>query len=147
MPTLLMMDGDQVLLRAVERTARSLGFAVFAARTKSEFQELYRSHLPEVILIGIVMPEVDGFEITAWLCEEGATARLLLVSAHTPLYAKWLTHLVETNGSMSVEILHKPLEQADLVSTLESQLRLPLRRTIQEGGSNGDADSTPPGNA
>ncbi len=119
MRTLLMMDGDQVVLRAVERTARSLGFAVFAAGTESEFQELYRSRKPDVILLGIVMPEVDGFEITAWLCEMGSKARLLLVSGHTPLYAKWLTHIAETNGGISVEILEKPLAHAELVAALK----------------------------
>ena len=143
MRTLLMMDGDRVLLRAVERSARSLGFAVFTARTKPRFQELYRRHAPEVILIGIVMPEVDGFEIAAWLCEEGATARLLLISAHNPLYAKWLTQLVETSGGMSVEVLHRPVDGTELVAALEGRARPRVPRTLQEG-SNGNNDRVTP---
>ena len=146
MRTLLMMDGDQVFLNAVERTARSLGFTVFVARTGAEFQRLYRSHSPELILLGIVMPEVDGFEVTAWLCEQGATARLLLVSAHTPLYAKWLTHIVESYGDMSVEILQKPMDETDLIAILEGQARPRLPRTIQEG-NNGNNDTVPPNGA
>ncbi len=143
MRTLLMMDGDQVLLNAVERTARSLDFSVFAAQTGEEFRQLYRCQAPDVILLGIVMPEVDGFEITAWLCEEGATAHLLLVSAHTPLYAKWLTHLVEVNGGMSAEILQKPLNQTALIAALEGPALSQVPRKIQEGSSNGNDDTSP----
>lgn len=143
MRTLLMMDGDQVLLNAVERTARSLGFSVFVAKTGDDFRKLYLCHAPDVILLGIVMPEVDGFEITAWLCEEGATAHLLLVSAHTPLYAKWLSHLVEVNGGMSAEILQKPLDQTALVAALEGQAQSPVPRKIQEGSTNGNNDTPP----
>ena len=143
MRTLLMMDGDQVLLNAVERTARSLGFSVFAAKNGEEFRQLYRCHAPDVILLGIVMPEVDGFELTAWLCEEGARVHLLLISGHTPLYAKWLSHLVEVNGVMSAEILQKPLDQTALVAALEGLARSPVPRKIQEGSSNGTNDTTP----
>ncbi len=138
MRTLLMMDGDQALLNAVERTARSLGFSVFVAKTGEEFRQLYRCHGPDVILLGIVMPEVDGFEMTAWLCEEGARAHLLLVSAHTPLYAKWLSHLVEVNGGMSAEILEKPLDQTALIAALEGLARSPARRSVKKGSSNGN---------
>ena len=150
MRTLLMMDSDQVFLHAVERTAPSLGFSVFAARSKSQFQELYRRHAPEVILIGIVIPEVDGFEIAAWLCEEAATARLILVSAHSPLYAKWITSLVEGSGGMSVEILHEPLDGTRLTEALEGQARPRAPETLQgtlQEESNGNNDTVPPSNA
>ncbi len=143
MRILLMMDGDRGFLDAVERAARSLGFAVFVAETEPEFQRLYRRHSPDVILLGIVMPEVDGFEVTAWLCEQGAAARLLLVSTHNPLYAKWLKHLAEVNGGLSVEVLQEPMDETDLIAALEGQAGLAVPRRIQEG-NNDDNDTVPP---
>ena len=146
MRTLLMMDGDQAFLGTAERSARALGFTVFVARSGSEFQRLYRRHAPEVILLGVVMPEVDGFEVTAWLCEQGATAHLLLVSAHSPQYAEWIMHLAEINGGLSVEILQRPMDETDLAAVLESQARPTGPRTGQEG-NNGNNDTVPPRDA
>ena len=142
MRTLLVMDGDPAFVRFVERTARSRGFAVNVARTGREFRELYRSEQPDVIVLGIIMPEVDGFELTAWLCEEGASARLLVVSAESPVYAKWLARLASVNGDLPVEVLTKPMSEASLVATLEGRPAMPVPRNKQEG-RNGNSETSP----
>ena len=144
MRTLLTMDGDQGFPGRVEGVAASLGFTVYTAKTGQEFMALYRRHAPEVILLGIVMPEVDGFELTTWLCEQGATARLLLVSAHNPLYAIWLSRLAEINAALSVEILQRPVSETELAAALEGPA-LPAGPGRIREGSNADNDPAAPG--
>lgn len=142
MRTLLVMDGDPAFVRFVERTARSRGFAVSVARTGKEFRQFYRSEHPDVIVLGILMPGVDGFELTAWLCEEGASARLLVVSAESPVYAKWLTRLASVNGDLPVEVLTKPMSEASLIATLEGRPAMPVPRNKQED-RNGSSETSP----
>ncbi len=130
--TLLVMDSEPAFVRFVERTAKLRGFAVTVARTGEQFRQAFRDVQPDVIVLGIIMPDVDGFELTAWLCEEGASARLLVVSAESPVYAKWLTSLASVNGDLPVEVLTKPMSEASLVATLEGRPAMPVPKNKQE---------------
>lgn len=62
-PKILIVDDDPNILISLEFLMRKSGFDVLIARNGSEALELLHKHLPEVTLLDIMMPDVDGYEI------------------------------------------------------------------------------------
>lgn len=79
---------------------------------------VYIAFKPDVILLDIVMPEVDGVEFTRWLASVKTTARVVLVTGYNPHYAEATGRLGEALGIPSVKFVTKPLRLATLVELL-----------------------------
>jgi DNA-binding response OmpR family regulator len=59
----LMVDDERKVLRFMEIDLRLRGFEVIATTSGKEALELIRSAQPDIMLLDIVMPGMDGFEI------------------------------------------------------------------------------------
>lgn len=81
--TLLIVDDEQSLRGALEFMFSREGFRVLTAADGEEAIEKARSHLPDVILLDIMMPGMDGYEVTRRLREHYRTRHIpiLLVTA------------------------------------------------------------------
>ena len=53
---------------------------VAEARTGAEAIELYRKHLPDVVLLDLRLPDMDGVEVTAKLRSEFPNATVIMIS-------------------------------------------------------------------
>jgi DNA-binding response OmpR family regulator len=61
MRKILIADDEHKIVMTLEYTFRKLGFEVFIARDGSEVLELLKDEIPDVILLDIMMPNVDGY--------------------------------------------------------------------------------------
>jgi DNA-binding NarL/FixJ family response regulator len=80
--TILIVD-DHPSFRATARLALEMaGFVVvgFATDGESGVSETLRLR-PDVVLLDIGLPDMDGFEVAARLREEGSTAAIVLASS------------------------------------------------------------------
>ncbi|HEY1370140.1 MAG TPA: response regulator [Gaiellaceae bacterium] len=68
--TVLAIDDDPMALELVDTVLAPAGYQVLTARTGAEGIELARTHRPDVILLDLVMPELDGFGVLERLSEE-----------------------------------------------------------------------------
>ena len=64
--SVLVVDDDPVVSALMCATLENDGFTVFQAGDGIEGCELYRRHRPDVLLVDVVMPRMDGYE----LCRE-----------------------------------------------------------------------------
>lgn len=62
-PRVLVVDDEPNILMSLEFLMKKKGYEVFIARNGAEAMELTRRELPDVILLDIMMPEVDGYEV------------------------------------------------------------------------------------
>jgi PAS domain S-box-containing protein len=60
---ILVIDDNQVLLRAVARTLEQAGYQVKTAETGSRGFQLVRSWNPDLVLLDVVLPDGNGIEI------------------------------------------------------------------------------------
>lgn len=60
---ILVVDDDPYILLSLEFLMKKNGFDVTVARNGTEALELLNKHLPNVVLLDIMMPDVDGYEI------------------------------------------------------------------------------------
>lgn len=62
-PRILLVDDEPNILMSLEFLMKKKGYEVFIARNGAEAIELIRKEMPHIILLDIMMPEVDGYEV------------------------------------------------------------------------------------
>ncbi|HIM12137.1 TPA: response regulator [Candidatus Poribacteria bacterium] len=60
---ILAVDDEIDILQLVEMTLTSDGFEVITASNGIEALEQAKVHMPDLILLDLMMPEMDGFEV------------------------------------------------------------------------------------
>ena len=71
---ILLAEDDRFLRRAAEATLRQNGFTVLTAADGEEALRIARTEAPDLILLDLIMPKLQGFEVLRALKEDPATA-------------------------------------------------------------------------
>ncbi|KIA83691.1 transcriptional regulator [Kaistella solincola] len=61
MKKILIADDEHKIIMTLEYAFRKAGYEVFIARDGSEVLELLKTEIPDLILLDIMMPKMDGF--------------------------------------------------------------------------------------
>ncbi len=59
---ILIVDDEPNIVMSLEYAFKKKGFEVFIARDGSEALEIVKSHIPDIVLLDIMMPNVDGYQ-------------------------------------------------------------------------------------
>jgi DNA-binding response OmpR family regulator len=59
---ILIVDDEPNIVMSLEYTFKKKGFEVFIARDGSEALEILKNNIPDIVLLDIMMPNVDGFQ-------------------------------------------------------------------------------------
>lgn len=62
MKKILIVDDEPNIVMSLEYTFKKNSFEVFIARDGQEALDILQSNLPDVIILDVMMPYVDGFE-------------------------------------------------------------------------------------
>ena len=62
-PTILVVDDEEDLLSLLEYNLEQEGFQTLLARDGVEAMEQAREHEPDLIILDIMMPKMDGIEV------------------------------------------------------------------------------------
>ena len=80
---LLLADDHRMLREGLRRSMTEQGFEVVGeAVNGEEAVRLGLELVPDVILMDVSMPEMDGVEATAALCQAGSSARIVMLTMH-----------------------------------------------------------------
>jgi DNA-binding response OmpR family regulator len=82
-PVVLVADDDPDILELVAFRLRQSGYGVLTAVDGQDALDVAREHRPDVAVLDVMMPKLDGFEVTRRLRADAATAdmRVLLLTA------------------------------------------------------------------
>lgn len=83
-----------------------------------DFAGTYEAGAPDIVVLDIVMPNIDGLELVDWLADAGYRGRLVLVSGYNPNYARAAHTMADLKGIAGVTVLQKPVSLADLRAVL-----------------------------
>lgn len=64
---ILVVDDDPYILMSLEFLMKKNGYDVMVARNGTEAQELVEKQVPHLVLLDIMMPDVDGYEICRYI--------------------------------------------------------------------------------
>src|ERR1700693_6649211 len=90
------------------------------ARDGSEALQKARELLPDLILLDVSMPGMNGLEVARLLRQELPEAKILVISQHDPMHL--LPRVVEAGGNACVD---KSRLSTDLVASIKSIEGLP----------------------
>jgi DNA-binding response OmpR family regulator len=78
-PVVLAADDDEDILELVAFRLERSGYTVLQARDGEQALELARSENPDLAVLDVMMPKLDGFELTRRLRAEEATSRMPII--------------------------------------------------------------------
>ena len=78
-PVVLVADDDEDILGLVAFRLERGGYTVIVARDGAEALELAVQERPDLAVLDVMMPKVDGFEVTRRLRADEATSRMPII--------------------------------------------------------------------
>jgi len=113
---ILICDDDPVILRLLEVNLELEGYDVFAAHHGEEAYEIAQAELPDLIILDIMMPRLNGYQTCEKLKATDATKDIPVVF----LSAKAQETDIELGKSFGVaEYLTKPFDPDELIGVVE----------------------------
>jgi signal transduction histidine kinase len=119
---ILVVDDNPVALFAVSHVLRSEGYNVLEAPTGSAGLTLAREKLPDLVLLDVMLPDINGIEVCRRIKAETATSKIFVV----------LLSSVETSpDSQSAGLeagadgyIARPIENRELAARVQAMLRI-----------------------
>ena len=78
-PRILVVDDEPEAVELVEFNLKQAGYAVTTAADGAEALKKARSQTPDLIVLDVMLPEMDGFEICKTLRLDSATAKVPII--------------------------------------------------------------------
>ena len=116
---LLVVDDEQDFCDFVRRVAEGMDYCVRTLTDSSKFQTSYNDVQPDVVILDMVMPDQDGFEVIDWMVENECGARVVLVTGYNPHYAKSAQIQAAARGIFQVKSFTKPISVRKLRAALD----------------------------
>ena len=110
----LVVDDHPKVLRFIEIDLKLCGFKVITTTSGSEALELVKSAQPDIVLLDIIMPGMDGFEVLRRL-REFTQLRVIAFSASPGNY-----HEAMRLGAN--DFVPKPFQPEEMVKRIEALL-------------------------
>ena len=117
---LLIVDDEPKFAAFVQKVAIGLGFEVEVTHHGSDFQRAYELQRPDVVVIDMVMPDIDGNELILWLAKKQSVADVIIITGYNPDYAINARLLAEFKGLRPVKSLSKPVSVQQLRQVLSN---------------------------
>lgn len=118
---ILVVDDDPYILMSLEFLMQKNGFSVMVARNGMEAFELIEQHLPDLILLDIMMPDVDGYSICTTLKSNPQWKHIHVVFLSAKTREVDVKKGLELGASLYIS---KPFSTRDLMKQIKSILLL-----------------------
>ena len=118
-PHLLVVDDEPDIGELVQKHALRIGFQVTVATSAEEFHRSLSRDKPDVIVLDMVMPGVDGIELMNTLARSETESSIILISGYSGKYLLPAERLGRANGLQMLGTLEKPFRSSELKKLLE----------------------------
>ncbi|UGS36689.1 response regulator transcription factor [Capillimicrobium parvum] len=116
-PRVLVVEDDEDIALALQRSLRLEGYDVRIARDGEVALDDYRQFLPDLVLLDLGLPKLDGIEVAQRLRSDGDVP-ILMLTARDAVESR-----VEGLDSGADDYLVKPFERQELLARMRSLLR------------------------
>ncbi|HUG46068.1 MAG TPA: response regulator [Sphingomicrobium sp.] len=119
-PRLLVIDDEPALAQFVAQVARDCGFAPILTSNDRDFRDAVVAKRPDMVVLDLGMPGMDGVELLRFLAAEGQSAPVLIISGFDRRVLESAFRLGEALGLTMVGPLEKPVRAEDLETLLKA---------------------------
>ncbi|MBE6471820.1 MAG: response regulator transcription factor [Coriobacteriaceae bacterium] len=115
---ILMIDDDESMQALVSTLVKATGYDFAGLLDGAGALEAVQQHQPDLILLDVVMPSCDGFEVCRTLRASGVTVPIIFLSAKGDIFDKMVGF--QAGGD---DYFAKPFEPQELLLHIQSFLR------------------------
>src|SRR5919204_629437 len=126
MARILIVEDDPNNLDVAQRIVRAAGHEALAATDGVMGLEIARSELPDVVLLDVMMPGMDGWETCRRLREDPATAGIQVIFVTARDHAEDIAKGFEVGG---MDYVPKPFEPLELTARVRSAI---IRKKLRD---------------
>ncbi len=113
-PQLIVVDDEKEMAEIVAHAGTMVGFESEIMTSAKELQEVWPERQPDVIVLDVMMPDVDGFDLLSWLSKQNCTVPIVIISGHDPMFLELAADYGEKNVGTIVGTLSKPFSIDEL---------------------------------
>ena len=119
-PKILVVDDQPINVQLLKRKLEREGMTVTAAYSGQEALNLVAADKPDLILLDVMMPDMDGLEVCQRLQAETETKSIpiIFITARTSKEGK-----IEGLGVGAVDYITKPIDLDETLARVQTQLR------------------------
>ena len=129
-PRILVVDDNAANVDILRTRLSAVGYEVVTAADGEEALAAVREHLPDLVLLDVMMPKLDGVEVCRRLRADPSVAFIPIVLVTAKSDPKDVVAALDAGGD---EYLTKPVDQTALVARVKSMLRIKaLHDTVHE---------------
>jgi class 3 adenylate cyclase/CheY-like chemotaxis protein len=118
--TVLVADDLPQNVRLLDAILSPIGYAVVTASSGAEALEKIAASPPDIVLLDIVMPDMDGYEVCRRLRADPATSFLPVVM----ITASGSQERIRATEAGADDFVVKPFDQAELLARVRSLMRI-----------------------
>jgi len=116
---ILIIDDEPTLVLMITKRLESSGFQVISAGSGAEGLNKAREEKPDLILLDVMMPEMDGFEVLKTLRQTPETSEISVVIFTAGANPKWQEKAVTLKAD---DFVNKMMPFEDLLQKLRMLL-------------------------
>lgn len=111
---LLMVDDEEELGKLICRVAENIGFSARSTTNARDFLAALDVREPDLVILDLGLPEMDGIELMRVLAERGLRAEVLIMSGSDTRVRHSANRLGEARGLQMAGQVAKPIRVAQL---------------------------------
>ena len=113
----LIVDDDENISEVIDMYLKSSGYSTKMALNGKEAQELYLDYSPDIVLLDVMIPYIDGIDILKWIRKQKETP-VIMITAKGDTFDKVLA--LELGAD---DYIVKPFEPKELLARVKAVLR------------------------
>ncbi len=125
-PRALIADDSLSVRRALEQLLSDAGFEVFAARDGLEALALIKESNPDILLLDLEMPRMNGLEVAAFVRKESTLSDVPIIMITSRTSEK---HVQMAQAAGVNDILSKPYAEDALLALIQRHLGIMVKNT------------------
>ena len=121
MPVVLLVDDNAINLQMLHQTLAGQNYKLLSARSGEDALRIAQKAVPDLVLLDIMMPGIDGYETCTQLKADEATRNAVII---------FLTALQDTKEKVrglslgAVDFITKPFDPDEVVARVSRQLEV-----------------------
>ena len=128
-PTVMVVDDSLTVRKSAERDITALGINTVLAKNGVDAQTQLREEKPDMILLDIEMPQMDGFELLEWVKSTDELKEIPVVMISSRATEKYIDKATKLGCS---GFLGKPYLLESLVKAFNDHLKLDAPITLDD---------------
>lgn len=139
---LLIVDDDEMIGKTIKTVAELCNFHVIYTDSAMMFFEQLALFKPDVIVVDLILPNVDGMQLIKKLVELNSKAKLVIISGAGKRVVNSSALSAQEQGMDILGVLNKPFRTAEIRQLLSNYTKLALTEAKLGRSLNGPATNS-----